>query len=429
MPARRGALRRKRGAPASSGPKRKKKVAAKKTQVTLAAEKAKTPQEIARDIMIKNGLLPAAATTTQASILNREVGSTTPVKEKWGIAVVSRSPEMLTREQQERIEDRRRAALERRRLPSCSPGVLTKEQRERIEKRRQEALKKRKYALHSAGMNTVHPVAADLAPDTGKGEQLSVAPLHYRQHQSRSWIEPSSTARQRSRVVTPENLPTANPTAEVEQARPDFFWDDLEAAAEIVQWENERMAKVALVRPPVSTPSRELDTTEYGLGQQTHQGRAEAQRPAVSTIPSLSQELAAAAEIIEWEKKNEVSPEKSAFSRSVDSPFNESEVQAPQFQLLPVHITDDFEKHESNAKHPNLNPKPKSKSHRKRPLVAEPSPALSHSNPDGENQRNSTSSHPSETHPNPAAFLEKHIREVEDKLELPVLEFLDMMLA
>ncbi|KAG1703811.1 hypothetical protein DVH05_006821 [Phytophthora capsici] len=269
MTARKGTTRPKRKASASSGPKRKRKVAAKD---------GKTPQEIARDILIKNGLLPTAT---------REVRSTTPVKGKCG--------ETLTREQRELIEERRRAALERRRFPSSSPGMLTKEQRERIEKRRQEALKKRRQTLQSAGANNARPTVADLATDAGSNRQ-----------QSRSWIEPSPAVQQRSRVVTPDNLPTANLAAEVD--RSEFFWDDLEAAAEIVQWENEHMAKVALVRPPANTYNQELNTTEYGRGQQIQQGR---QRPAISTIPSLSQELAAAAEIIEWEKKHEDSPEKS----------------------------------------------------------------------------------------------------------------------
>ncbi|KAG1703812.1 hypothetical protein DVH05_006821 [Phytophthora capsici] len=323
MTARKGTTRPKRKASASSGPKRKRKVAAKD---------GKTPQEIARDILIKNGLLPTAT---------REVRSTTPVKGKCG--------ETLTREQRELIEERRRAALERRRFPSSSPGMLTKEQRERIEKRRQEALKKRRQTLQSAGANNARPTVADLATDAGSNRQ-----------QSRSWIEPSPAVQQRSRVVTPDNLPTANLAAEVD--RSEFFWDDLEAAAEIVQWENEHMAKVALVRPPANTYNQELNTTEYGRGQQIQQGR---QRPAISTIPSLSQELAAAAEIIEWEKKHEDSPEKSGIRAFNESICGESEAQAPQFQLLPVHIT---ENHESK---PNLQSKPKLTSHCKR---KEPSP-------------------------------------------------------
>ncbi|POM75907.1 Hypothetical protein PHPALM_6927 [Phytophthora palmivora] len=220
-----------------------------------------------------------------------------------------------------------------------------------------------------------------------------------------------------------------NVAVDTEQMRPEYFWDDLEAAAEIVQWENEHMAEVALVQPPAKTSN---DIDQLGFKQQIVQNKPKMQPLAVSTI---SQELAAAAEIIQWENEHEVSPEVTAFD---DSSKGDPGRHAPQFQLLPEHATDGFERHKQNAvesKCPLTNNitsrlQSKSNSQRKRLLVESP-PAPPHfsATPGGSNQRPTTSSYPSENHQDDPTveFIDKHI--LEDKFEVPVLEFLDMMLA
>ncbi|KAG3109485.1 hypothetical protein PI124_g5186 [Phytophthora idaei] len=487
MPATKSAPRRKRGAAVSSGPKKKQAVAAKKKHVRelakagrwaeieklygkkilvkakMYAEKnctSKTPQEIAREILMKNGLLSpasqAAANTTATSTGNQEEESRTRGNmPRANASIPSNSTKPLTKEQQKLIERRRQEALERRRPPSPL-GALTEEQQERIEKRRREALEKRRRAKNS-GMIHVQPPAViqpDSADNSRYGLQPSVVPPHYlyQQPPQVSRIEARPTASTSHRVVTPDNLPATNQVVKTQQTRPDFFWDDLEAAAEIAQWENEHMAEVTLVQPSLAKTPRGFSRKDDALqhSQRMRQGNPKTRTPPDSAISTISQELAAAAEIIQWEKEHEVFPDVPAIRRPGGSSDSDPELDAPQFQLLPVQVTDDFE-HQQNAieaVHPqgnsaksgrNLprnNPQLKSRSHRKRPLVAAPPPALPHSNavsskaanPRGESKSHSASSHPSEAHRGPTAeFIDKHL--LEDKLELPVLEFLDMMLG
>ncbi|ETP20145.1 hypothetical protein F441_06077 [Phytophthora nicotianae CJ01A1] len=479
--------RRKRGAPVSSGPKKKQSVAAKKKHVRelaragkwteiekmygkrlLVKAKAyaeknrmgKTPQETAREILMKNGLLSSAsqANTTPTALENQQEESGTRVNvPRVNTSLRPSSPNPLTKEQQELIEKRRQEALERRRLPTSPPGTLTKEQQERIEKRRREALEKRRR-VQNFGMNRVQPPAViqpDPAHTSRYGLLPSVAPLRHQQPPQVSRIEASRpTSNTTHRVVTPDNLPTTttNQAVEIEPARPDYFWNDFEAAAEIVQWEHEHMAEAALVQPPAKTPrdfNRQVDALQHSQHIQYEKPRT--RTPPGSGIPSISQELAAAAEIIQWEKEHEIVPDVPAPCRLGENSDNDPEFDAPQFQLLPVQVIDDVD-HERNAikpvhlqrgsaqpglKLPNNDPQLKSRSHRKRPLVTSPPPALPHNSavsstaakcPGGKNKSHSTSPRSSENQRDRTAeFLDKHL--LENKLELPVLEFLDMMLA
>ncbi|KAF4046658.1 hypothetical protein GN244_ATG01049 [Phytophthora infestans] len=484
MPGKTSAPRRKRGAPVSSGAKKKQTVAAKKKQTVAAKKKhvremskagrwteieklyekkilakaktyaeknhtKKTPHEISCEILMKNGLLSrssvVAAITTTTIGGQREMPATRVNVPRSNASIHSSSPKPLTKEQRERIKKKRQEAFERRRLPSSPPGTLTKEQQERIEQRRREALEKRRRAQNSEVCHVQPPVVIqpNLADTSRQSFQPSAAPLQNHQPPQVSRMQARS-AISFHRVVTPDNLPAANPTVETEQTRPDYFWDDLEAAAEIVQWEHEHMAEAALVQPPAKTPRRENDAVR--LAQQIRQAAPKTRTPPTS---SISQELVAAAEIIQWEKEHEVFPDVPAFSRRDDSPGSNPEFEAPQFQLLPVQVTDDVE-HERNTEAVHLqgnraisaqnltsnNPQSMSKSHRKRPLAASSPPALTPSStvsckalaPRGKTDSLSTSTQPSENQRDSAAeFIDKHF--VEDKLELPVLDFLEMMLG
>ncbi|EEY57314.1 uncharacterized protein PITG_11156 [Phytophthora infestans T30-4] len=64
------------------------------------------------------------------------------------------------------------------------------------------------------------------------------------------------------------------------------------------------MAEAALVQPPAKTPRRENDAVR--LAQQIRQAAPKTRTPPTS---SISQELVAAAEIIQWEKEHEVFPD------------------------------------------------------------------------------------------------------------------------
>jgi hypothetical protein len=221
----------------------------------------KTPQEIAREILLKNGYLPSVAQAEDRS---------------------SGQPEVL--------EPAARGGN--------SPDALTEAQQELIEKRRQDALKRRRRAQQVARPNVVPPDRVEAAvlprgrpPVAPDAERHRPPPRQARTAPGRSvYCTPH-------RVVTPENLPATNPVVEAEQVRPEYFWDDLEAAAEIVQWEKEHMAEVAIEQPP--KPQRDCRASCGVVGQQRQP------QPAVSRASSLSQELAAAAEIIQWEKEHE----------------------------------------------------------------------------------------------------------------------------
>ncbi|KAF1775704.1 Rhodanese-like domain [Phytophthora cactorum] len=413
MPATKSAPRRKRGAAVSSGPKKNRQWQLRRStcgswlrrgdglRLKNYAEKnrtSKTPQEIAREILMKNGLLSpasqAAANTTATSTGNQEEESRTRGNmPRANASIPSNSTKPLTKEQQKLIERRRQEALERRRPPSPL-GALTEEQQERIEKRRREALEKRRRAKNS-GMIHVQPPAViqpDSADNSRYGLQPSVVPPHYLNQQPPqvSRIEARPTASTSHRVVTPDNLPATNQVVKTQQTRPDFFWDDLEAAAEIAQWENEHMAEVTLVQPSLAKTPRGFSRKDDALqhSQRMRQGKPKTRTPPDSAISTISQELAAAAEIIQWEKEHEVFPDVPAIRRPGGSSDSDPELDAPQFQLLPVQVTDNFE-HQQNAieaVHPqgnsaksgrNLprnNPQLKSRSNRKRPLVAAPPP-------------------------------------------------------
>ncbi|CAI5711989.1 unnamed protein product [Peronospora farinosa] len=222
---------------------------------------------------------------------------------------------------------------------SSSPKTLTKEQLNLIETRRQEALARRRRIQQAARAPVYSPVV--IRPDSADhGLQSVIVPIqehHVSPPQDLRRTSSKSAGQSNSithRVVTPEKTPTTNKVVETEHVRPQCFWDDLEAAAEIVQWENEQMAEVALEQLPATTATnvnQEFGTLQHEVRQLTEVETPNIQPPAVV---SLSQELLAAADIIQWEKEHEVPG---------DSSGSDHELEAPQFQLLPVQITDDCE--------------------------------------------------------------------------------------
>ncbi|KAL4176152.1 hypothetical protein KRP22_001106 [Phytophthora ramorum] len=334
MTAKKSAPRRKCTAPAPLGAK-KKTVAAKKKHVRELAkagrwaeigrfygekilDKAKaysaksrvvkTPQEIAHEILLKNGYLPSVPQQAAAPVatVNRSLGSTIRV----GVPARNNTE------------------------PHSSPETLTKEQHELIEKRRRDALERRKHAQLATGVKRVQPsvVPMDHVANAAKtfqdGLQSSVAPESELRH--RRLQPPPQTIEltrqtmqsrdQTRRIVTPEHLPTTNSGVEAEHVRPEYFWDDLEAAAEIVQWEHEHMAEAALEQIPPKTPRGFDGTIQKASGRQMLRDEGSTRSRGVS---SLSQELAAAAEIIQWEKEHEVSPEAPALPHS-NADFNKA---------------------------------------------------------------------------------------------------------
>ncbi|KAE9008354.1 hypothetical protein PR003_g16261 [Phytophthora rubi] len=455
MPAKKTAPpKRKRSAPAPSGDKKKQSVAAKQKHVReraktgrwveierlygkkmvakakIYAEKhhvTKTPQEIARDILLKNGYIPVApqpaAKTAPASRAKRSSEPSTRVNS-------------LVVDLTDQVE------------PSSSPGTLTKEQQELIERRRRDALERRRRAQKSVQLpvaTQIHPVEnlrGRLMPSSVLGPELEhrqydPPPQAMRLSSNRPPAQPSSTTH---RVVTPDNLPTANPAIEAEQVRPEYFWDDLEAAAEIVQWENEHMAEVALEKPSVAAVPKSFHG-EAGIPHPQ-------QVPEAPQIPSISQELAAAAEIIQWENEHEHSPEipeihrvnqcndpAMTVSRSGDS--SDSDLDAPQFQLLQIDTTEvgEPQRQTSSERATRVQPSKKlatkPKASHKRPLEATPLPVMSEGDVvsnKAENARGRPALPPPRGQRDPTTeFMYKHL--LDDKLELPVLEFLDMMLA
>ncbi|KAL4137538.1 hypothetical protein PRIC2_001057 [Phytophthora ramorum] len=308
MTAKKSAPRRKCTAPAPLGAK-KKTVAAKKKHVRelakagrwaeigrfygekiLSKAKAysaksrvvKTPQEIAHEILLKNGYLPSVPQQAAAPVatVNRSLGSTIRV----GVPARNNTE------------------------PHSSPETLTKEQHELIEKRRRDALERRKHAQQATGVKRVQP---------------SAVPMDHVANAAKTFQDGLQTMQSRDqtrRIVTPEHLPTTNSGAEAEHVRPEYFWDDLEAAAEIVQWEHEHMAEAALEQIPPKTPRGFDGTIQKASGRQMLRDEGSTRSHGIS---SLSQELAAAAEIIQWEKEHEISPEAPALPHS-NADFNKA---------------------------------------------------------------------------------------------------------
>lgn len=229
----------------------------------------------------------------------------------------------LTKEQHERAEKRRQEALKRRKPCFRSPGTLTKDQQERIEARRREALEKRRRAqrrgtAHARSLNLAQPPAIlqsdsayNLRQNLQSSTDLLSDQLPFRPLSTQTTTSPEKTTT--PRVVTPENLLGTNVAALNFQNRPEFFWNDLEAAAEIAQWENEHMAEAALVLSVDKSPLKDDPNPEAfqpSLGQQVPQGshntRTSTRTHSSSVVPSISQELAAAAEIIRWENEHKI---------------------------------------------------------------------------------------------------------------------------
>ncbi|CAI5731602.1 unnamed protein product [Peronospora destructor] len=455
--------RRKRSAPAHTAPKKKQIVAAKKKHVrelvkaglwgeieklygkkilgkaknyaeTMQRVK-KTPLEIAHEILVKNGYLPLAsqetAISTPAPLVNMENGTSTSDEIQQVDTIVQNNTSTAS--------------------TASSPKTLTKDQLKLIETRRQEALARRRRIQQAATAPVSSPIV--IRPDSADHNLQSAVAAIQEHH-----LSPPQDSRRRTssrpagqsnsithRVVTPEKTPTTNEDAETKHARPQCFWDDLEAAAEIVQWENEQMAEVAVEQLPATATNSDQ---EFGIVQHEVRQPTEAETPNTRppAVVSLSQELLAAAEIIQWEKEHEVSSEVPAFNEQGDSSGSDHELEAPHFQLLPVHITDDWEQqnekrpetvrpHDNIKSHHELqrsNFQPKSNAHRKRPLAALPSSASAISSKAAQSsekhQRNPTPSCSSlNQRDSTTEFIDKHL--LEDKLEFPVLEFLNMMLA
>ncbi|KAG7395227.1 hypothetical protein PHYBOEH_004032 [Phytophthora boehmeriae] len=334
------ATRQKRGLPAPSGAKKKKTTAQKRKHVQqlaktsrwseierlygkkiLAKAKAyieqkrvvKTPQEIALDVLRKNGYQPsvpqAPATTANTPAMSRPAGTRARIATPAcmppvpGVKSVGDPSEKLTKEQQERIEKRRQEALERRKraqqaatLPRPPPATV--------------------IPYHpTENVPRQSPMTAKNVPRQRPSDSAAIhstrhRPPHFQCTKTKSSVQQSS---KRHRVVTPEHRPVTRPRVESEQMRHECFWDDLEAAAEIVQWEMDNMAEAALQHP-----SAKVDQCSNGeraaaeqnvLDLESNQHDDKPGKHGSSGIPSLSQELAAAAEIVQWELDHEGSAE------------------------------------------------------------------------------------------------------------------------
>ena len=287
----------------------------------------KTPLEIAHDILIKNGYLPSPSQETTVS---------TPA-----VVVVSMENNGTgTREAIERVD----AKGPNNTNISSSLQPLTTEQLQRIEARRQEALARRRR------IQPTRPVVIR-SDRADQGLQSVVVPIQEHHFSpSKASTRTSSTPIGQSnsithRVVTPEK--TENPlttykVVETKHVRPQCFWDDLEAAAEIVQWENEQMAEVALEQfPATTTPNfdQEFGTMQHQVRQPTE---AEISNTRPSAVVSLSQELLAAAEIIQWEKEHEMSPKASGTLYDRSNFYGDEPTYASSFlntQLLTNKVT------------------------------------------------------------------------------------------
>ncbi|GMF47305.1 unnamed protein product [Phytophthora fragariaefolia] len=305
-----------------------KKMVAKAKTYAGKHHVAKTPQEIAQDILLKNGYAPVAQQHAAPT------GSISRTKLHPGPSARGSAPVIDLTEQD---------------APTSSPE-LTKEQQELIERRRQDALERRRRALKSAEPSVlVQPHQNANARNCLQPSIVPATEFRHRQYHpptqesmSRPSVQSSSKIH---RVITPDNLPTMTTAAATEQERPEYFWDDLEAAAEIVQWENEHMAEVTLDQSRVDDAPEKFHEG-YGILQDVSGGNQNLQPAAVSRIPSISQELAAAADIIQWENEHELPHElpeplrvnqyNDAFAQPRDTDHD-----APQFRLLPVYNADE----------------------------------------------------------------------------------------
>ncbi|KAI9923230.1 hypothetical protein PsorP6_002018 [Peronosclerospora sorghi] len=362
MPANKPAPKRKRRVPAPAGAKTKQTVAAKKKHVRELAKNGqwceierlygktilakaktcrvqtliysrrlasdvetqrvkKTPLEIAHEILIKNGYM---ASTSQTAV---NAGTST-----------SHETESNTKAQQNISNSH------------SSATVLTEEQQKMIEAKRQEALARRRRKQQTGRHDVRPPVIIQPDPTEEKCGHLRQARAPLQGHHVDPQTSPVESCRPNHvlrtsnthRAVTPENNSTTT-----EPARPDCFWDDLEAAAEIIQWENEHMAKVTLEQGSSKTASGlDREATDNLRGQTV--SLKETKPSGLSDVPSLSQELAAAAEIIEWEQEHEVCSEVPAASVR----HSDNKLDTPHFQLLPVQITDNLGKHDKERAEP-----------------------------------------------------------------------------
>ncbi|CAI5710301.1 unnamed protein product [Hyaloperonospora brassicae] len=420
----------------------KKIVTKAKTYVATLDGPKKTPLEIAHEILIKNGYLPSGPATSARRPLPAPAAHQTTA----GSGTRDCRPESTAV-----------VALD-------SPVKLTKEQQQLIETRRQEALARRRRVQQAARPH-VHPSPAVIEPSRPFDEGLrqmrqATAPKQEQQHLVPGQVSRLGSSRPAGHpkaptqcVVIEERCARTGSVDETKHARPESFWDDLEAAAEIVQWENEHMAEAALEQQQQLPATQIAPDEECGDTYQSSHHRRES--PAVDnrppTVISFSQELLAAADIVQWEKERERDvPEVPASSQPGDSSGSDHEPDAPQFQLLPVHITDDVQQpsqtfHESVLRQvSNSRDRPNSTGqqlHPRGPQVdrssaAVPQPALQQNSAvsasvtkaSDVHQLRQTSSHPSRhQHGSPTEFIDKHL--LEDKLGFPVLEFLDMMLA
>ena len=262
---------------------------------TLGGPK-KTPLEIAHEILIKNGYLPSVPETSArgplpAPAAHQTAGSGTRDCRPESTAVV---------------------ALD-------SPVKLTKEQQQLIETRRQEALARRRRVQQVARPH-VHPPPAVIEPSRPPDEGLrqmrrATVPIQEQQHLVPGQVSRLGSSRPAGYPKAPtqcgvteeSSARTGSVVDETKHARPECFWDDLEAAAEIVQWENEHMAEAALEQQQQLPATQIAPDEECGDTYQSSHHRRES--PAVDnrppTVISFSQELLAAADIVQWEKERE----------------------------------------------------------------------------------------------------------------------------
>lgn len=253
------------------------------------------------------------------------------------------------------IEKRRQQALEKRRSLSSLPGTLTKEQQDRIEVRRKEALEKRRRAqqyekAHAITAPSPNVIQSDVIDKLQHGMHKTFNQINQEATQV-SWKKPSEASVDTTHcIVIPESpTPTISAT-ETDQVRPDDFWDDIEAAAEIVLWENEHQAEGALELPTENAVSNDNQNTNTSVSKQIRPGNVKVGTTSDAAIPSISQELVAAAEIIQWEtnQENYMNASNNGVCRPSDDSDSDPVAKAPQLQLLPVQVTDDSE-HEQEA--------------------------------------------------------------------------------
>ncbi|KAL7692466.1 putative Rhodanese-like domain, rhodanase, Rhodanese-like domain superfamily [Plasmopara halstedii] len=411
-----------------------KQILIKAKEYTKNNHVVKTPQEIAREILVKNGLLSSASQSATMMTPTKEVKETQLATNVNKSLIDTGISMTLTKEEHERVQKRRQEALQRRKHPIGSPKILTKKQQELIEMKRREALEKRRRSRHSAMAHAQtlninqFPVVIDPDPADDARHSLQASFCQQPPFQTSS-TKITSLSNTIPRVVTPDNLLGATSN---KQTRPEDFWKDFEAAAEIAQWENEHLAEAALAQSEKNIYREDnTDVLQSPLDEHVSKESFQTQHSPIPAIVSISQELAAAAEIIQWENEH---------GDRCDSP----ELEVPQYGILRTDVLE-IEQNAIEASYPQqVNSKNSNGNTPIEELIstqckiqqdtaqasAQPDSiaiADTPSRSDKKNPKCLTSPHQSPERHNPTEFIKKHF--LEDKLELQVLKFLDMMLS